>query len=158
MVAQASRPHIHATVERIWNLLSEVYSTNSSLWTFEDDRRKPRAAELIIAAWKAQEARLLGATRPSHNYQKPALVASLETMMLAGGPVEVDTDDQTAHDSNDTGPGFPLRNQADHTTRSQNALESASDLENAANLSLDLDALFDPALGDIDWSFWGSWD
>ncbi|KAK5999846.1 hypothetical protein QM012_004934 [Aureobasidium pullulans] len=40
--------------QRIWDLLSDLYTYNKNLLELSEDRRKLHAAELIISAWKAR--------------------------------------------------------------------------------------------------------
>lgn len=42
--------------QRIWDLLSDLYTWNKSLLELSEDRRKLHAAELITNAWKARQA------------------------------------------------------------------------------------------------------
>jgi hypothetical protein len=42
--------------QRIWDLLSDLYTYNKPLLELSEDRRKLHAAELIINAWKARQA------------------------------------------------------------------------------------------------------
>jgi hypothetical protein len=42
--------------QRIWDLLSDLYTYNKPLLELSEDRRKLHAAELIIHAWKARQA------------------------------------------------------------------------------------------------------
>ena len=41
--------------QRIWDLLSDLYTYNKDLLDLSEDRRKLHAAELIINAWKARQ-------------------------------------------------------------------------------------------------------
>jgi hypothetical protein len=42
--------------QRIWDLLSDLYTYNKPLLELSEDRRKLHAAELIVNAWKARQA------------------------------------------------------------------------------------------------------
>jgi hypothetical protein len=42
--------------QRIWDLLSDLYTYNKPLLELSEDRRKLHAAELITNAWKAHQA------------------------------------------------------------------------------------------------------
>lgn len=42
--------------QRIWDLLSDLYTYNKPLLELSEDRRKLHAAELITNAWKARQA------------------------------------------------------------------------------------------------------
>ncbi|KAL9109897.1 MAG: hypothetical protein Q9227_005420 [Pyrenula ochraceoflavens] len=96
VLVEASRQHETAKTNRIWGLLSDLYSTNSTLWELSEDRRKAQAAELVITAWKARQNKL------DHQLQKPDFVANLETrlaehrLLLQGGAVKQETNESVA--------------------------------------------------------------
>lgn len=51
--------------QRIWELLSDLYTYNKNLLELSEDRRKLHAAELIIKAWKARQMANPSAPTPS---------------------------------------------------------------------------------------------
>ncbi|THX15404.1 hypothetical protein D6D13_02061 [Aureobasidium pullulans] len=60
--------------QRIWDLLSDLYTYNKNLLELSEDRRKLHAAELITSAWKARH------TADPSAY-KPACVSILEPLL-----------------------------------------------------------------------------
>lgn len=60
--------------QRIWDLLSDLYTYNKNLLELSEDRRKLHAAELITSAWKARHT-----ADPSAH--KPACVSILEPLL-----------------------------------------------------------------------------
>ncbi|THX94641.1 hypothetical protein D6D02_10090 [Aureobasidium pullulans] len=60
--------------QRIWDLLSDLYTYNKNLLELSEDRRKLHAAELITSAWKARQ------TADPSAY-KPACVSILEPLL-----------------------------------------------------------------------------
>ncbi|MCJ1379801.1 hypothetical protein MMC17_002904 [Xylographa soralifera] len=155
VLVEARRQFDTPEAERIWALLSDVYTANSSLSELQEDRRKSYVVELMIVAWRARENFLverqqhqLGTYRPP---QKPAFLVDLENRLLkyieAGKPEgptkrklgEVETRDPTpikklAPPAGTQGRDLPM----DNTTFSQ------FDLDTFAEVNFDA----------IDWSFW----
>ncbi|THW78378.1 hypothetical protein D6D17_10164, partial [Aureobasidium pullulans] len=60
--------------QRIWDLLSDLYTYNKNLLELSEDRRKLHAAELITSAWKARQ------TADPSAY-KPTCVSILEPLL-----------------------------------------------------------------------------
>ncbi|TIA36941.1 hypothetical protein D6C79_08191 [Aureobasidium pullulans] len=60
--------------QRIWDLLSDLYTYNKNLLELSEDRRKLHAAELITSAWKARQ------TADPSAY-KPACVSILQPLL-----------------------------------------------------------------------------
>lgn len=63
-------------IKAAWALLADLYEAAAFLKDFALDQRRLRAAELVLAAWKAC------ASKPVVNgMQKPALITELETIV-----------------------------------------------------------------------------
>ena len=77
VLVEASRQNDSSRTREIWDLLSDLYATNSFLSELSEDRRRSHAASLIINAWKAQ-------SKPdsNHHLTKPGFVSALETQVL----------------------------------------------------------------------------
>ena len=67
--------------DKLWVLLHNLYGTHSTLSDFPDDMRKPSAARLVVAAWKARESH-----RPQSGSPKPAFVSNLEAQLAVKEP------------------------------------------------------------------------
>jgi len=80
--------------QRIWDLLSDLYTYNKNLLELSEDRRKLHAAELIINAWKARQAADPSAYTPMCvSVLEPLLaerhaVATGSQIEVAGQPLE----------------------------------------------------------------------
>lgn len=62
----------------LWNLLDDVYAAHPDLVDFTHDRRRIHAAELVVAAWNAQQG------RPSpQRLEKPQCVNDLSRRLTA---------------------------------------------------------------------------
>ncbi|KAI5264013.1 hypothetical protein E4T47_08875 [Aureobasidium subglaciale] len=60
--------------QRIWDVISDLYTYNKNLLELSEDRRKHHAAELIIKAWKAR-------AQADPSAFKPSCVAVLESLL-----------------------------------------------------------------------------
>ncbi|KAI5196002.1 hypothetical protein E4T39_07980 [Aureobasidium subglaciale] len=60
--------------QRIWDVISDLYTYNKNLLELSEDRRKHHAAELIINAWKARY-------QADPFAQKPSCVSVLESLL-----------------------------------------------------------------------------
>lgn len=63
-------------VEAAWALLTDLYGAAAFLKDFAIDKRRLRAAELVLAAWKACACKSAAA-----GMQQPALITELETIV-----------------------------------------------------------------------------
>lgn len=124
-----------------WELLGKLYKWDSHLSRFTGDRRKPRAAEMILNAWQAYEKSYTEdlCTRP----QRPEFLTRLEALLVASkGPV-LDTDCQP--------PGNVPSPIMDADQLYGEAGDTAAD-NWAMGLAFDVDPT------DVDWSFWSNWE
>lgn len=56
MIVEVTQLKGSPKAQRIWDLLSDLYTYNKPLLELSEDRRKLHAAELIVNAWKARQA------------------------------------------------------------------------------------------------------
>ncbi|KAL8868028.1 MAG: hypothetical protein Q9174_005263 [Haloplaca sp. 1 TL-2023] len=132
VLVEASQQSDPEKSQRIWDLLSGLYTTNSTLFQFHEDRRISHAASLVSTAWKTCEKR-------SHT-PKPDFVTRLETQLEAyrrqikEGETEISTENLSAER-----PFEPLTPETMGSGQDPNAM-------------------FDLNFQDIDWSFWSSID
>ena len=122
-------------VQQIWDLLSDLYSANSALSEFSDDRRTSHAASLVVAAWKARQSRL-----GNQYLSKPDFVGELEFLLS-----KHHTRPALGTHVNPLQPGNPEPTAAPVTPVSFRTEQ-------------DSNAVFDLDFEDIDWSFWNSID
>ena len=141
--------------EKLWKLLSDVYTADSSLSELLDDRRKSYAVELMILAWNARENFLV--ERQQHQPetyrppQKPAFLVDLENRLPkqfgAGRP---------------EGPSKRKLDEAENLgpTTAKKAVPSADtrgrDLQTDSLIfsQFDQDIFVENNFDAIDWSFW----
>ncbi|MDI1489607.1 MAG: hypothetical protein OHK93_000804 [Ramalina farinacea] len=122
--------------QRIWDLLSDLYTANASLSELLEDRRRLHAARLVVTAWKA----CLNNPDTDRSLPNPDFVANLEARLsevstgLAPNIKAKDTPHETVGQSLD--PMIPEGFMAEQ----------------------DFSAAFDFDFPDIDWSFWNSID
>ncbi|KAJ5604682.1 hypothetical protein N7510_009836 [Penicillium lagena] len=126
--------------EETWELLGKLYLTNSHLSNFADDRRKPRAADMILSVWQTYEKSFSESrhTKP----QRPDFLKQLEALLMAGKVLAQNTDHQSL--SSTQGPVM------DASYLPEEAEKIPADYS-PMNLTFDLDPT------DIDWSFWSNW-
>ncbi|KAL8968213.1 MAG: hypothetical protein Q9183_002569 [Haloplaca sp. 2 TL-2023] len=137
VLVEASQQSDLEKSQRIWDLLSALYSINLTLSQFHEDRRISHAAELVSIAWRTCERRshTIGAS------PKPDFVMRLETQLEAyrrqmkQGESEVPTENLSS---------------ADRTFWPSTPETMGS--------GQDANAMFDLDFQDIDWSFWSSID
>lgn len=65
MIVEVTQLKGSPKAQRIWDLLSDLYTYNKNLLALSEDRRKLHAAELIIKAWKARQMADPSAPTPS---------------------------------------------------------------------------------------------
>lgn len=136
VLVEVSQQNDAGKVQQIWNLLSELYSANSSLSQLAEDRRNSHAAELVIAAWRAHQNKH-DSGKP---LSKPEFVTHLETLFS-------ESRDGSAEDNK------TKEVQQANTGRKFESMDSESFLP-----ELEADAIFDLDFQDVDWSFWNSFD
>lgn len=112
----------------LWDLLASVYATNPHLLEFADDRRRPHAAEHVIAAWKAQARRFAG-----QGLEKPVMISEVERKLMA----------YRAELDGDAGQDADLGNRLHEPF-----------VADAGVAEEDFDFDFGMDLQDIDWGFW----
>ncbi|KAL9616876.1 MAG: hypothetical protein Q9160_008298 [Pyrenula sp. 1 TL-2023] len=136
VIVEASRQNDTSKTERIWALLSELYSTNPSLSQLSKDRRRSYAAGLIVNAWKARQNKL----EVSEKQPTPDFVTQLDAQLAdcwAEATHKLSTEEVQQEGGRQSGEDL--------------ALESfLTDQEFNAMFNLDFQ--------DIDWSFWSSID
>lgn len=134
VVIEATQPNEESTIERIWDLLIQLYSLSLTLWQFADDHRRPHAAGMILHAWKVREEKHTGPLP----LLKPHFLHQLETDLLTY---------QSRH------PSIANANPSQHraeTAKVESSAEQPYPTEQDFNIPWDLD------FQDIDWSFWTS--
>lgn len=136
VVVEASHQNDPSKTQCIWDLLSNLYSTNSTLSRLSEDRRRPHAAELVVAAWKARQN-----TSTSHQHlPQPECLAHLEAKLS-----EYRT--ELAQSKNA------------HAARQEDIEQKPEPISSEQLFAeQDVDAIFDLDFQDIDWSFWSSID
>ncbi|KAJ9652813.1 hypothetical protein H2198_007943 [Neophaeococcomyces mojaviensis] len=136
VLVEAAQQDDASKTQRIWDLLSDLYSTNSTLSQLADDRRKFHAAELVVAAWKARQ------NNPNldQHLSKPEFVTHLETQfpecrtgLAQNSSAKVVQDGSAGQRVEPVTPDSFLAEQ-------------------------DVDAVFDLDFQDIEWAFWSSID
>ena len=136
VLVEALQQNDVSMVQRIWDVLTDIYATNPALSKLSEDRRYFRASEMVIAAWRSREVR----AKSEETLSKPGFVAHLETRLLEYSTKHVQ--------SNSTNSALRLG--------SENVTDSAT---TGPFLSeVDMDAFIDLDFQDIDWSFWNSSD
>ena len=95
VLVEARRNFDKSIAERIWALLSRLYTTNPTLLEIMEDRRKSYAVELMLVAWKTCETYCA--------LQKPAFLVDLETKLTGttdgAASSKRKLDEAGAHDS-----------------------------------------------------------
>ena len=140
--------------DKIWALLSDVYTVNSSLLELDEDRRKSYAAELTLAAWKAREDFLTRRQRRQPDtfrpLQRPTFIAELENKLSdfirLGNPLGPNKRKPDQAELLDTAP----TKRSVPTTGTQGFESSGDNLLS----QLDLDTIAYIDFDNIDWSFW----
>lgn len=127
--------------EDTWDLLEGLYTTNTHLSRFTDDRRKLRAAELIRTVWQAYESSYI--ERHQTKPQRPVFFSNMETLLNAGKRHASNTEDPLSSNTNLAANG------------DRNLLSGSFDEANGAEYPA-MDSLLDLDLTDIDWSFWSN--
>ncbi|KAL8969387.1 MAG: hypothetical protein Q9183_002020, partial [Haloplaca sp. 2 TL-2023] len=136
VLVEASQQSDLEQSQRIWDLLSALYSINPTLSQFHEDRRISHAAGLVSTAWRTCEKR----SHPIDTTAKPDFVVRLETQLEAyrrqmkQGESEVPTEKLSANRTFE-----PLTPET-------------------MGSGQDVNAMFDLDFQDIDWSFWSSID
>ena len=133
LLVEASHQDDPGKVQRIWDLLSDLYSANDSLSQLSEDRRRSHAAALLVAAWKSR----IHKSSSEHSFQTPMFVVNLEKRLREAQMEAART----------SGAGPPQ--QAD--THVSAEPELGMTLEG-------LNPVFELDFQDIDWSFWSSMD
>ena len=116
--------------QRIWDLLSELYTNNLNLSQLSEDKRKFHAAELVVAAWRARQ-------NQSSFSLKPAFVNELERRLTACKTSTVQTSSASI-------PAQEVEQLPGPNTPESFFAEQ------------DLNAILGLDLPDIDWAFWGN--
>jgi hypothetical protein len=125
--------------EDTWDLLDRLYTTNPHLSRFTDDRRKPRAAELIRTAWQAYENSY--GERHQTTPRPPAFLAKLDILLDVG----------KSHAQNRE---FPLPSTPSLAAKNgEDVLPRSLDED---KVDYPMNPLLDLDLADIDWSFWSN--
>lgn len=150
VITDASRRVASPEADIIWGTVGRLFSLNPELSYLSDDRRKPRAAEMVLAAWTSFENSSIerGMDRP----RRPDFLDDLEKLLLEGG----------THHESETVPS-EVRNlphpvsQGDMQNSETGAEPGFGDGNmnvnyNIVNNFLNLDA------SEIDWSFWSQWE
>lgn len=136
VLVEASQQADTGKTERIWSLLSELYSTNPGLSQLSSDRRRSYAAELIVRTWKARQNKL----ESNQRQPTPDFVTQLDAQLLefrAEAPQKFSTEELQLDGVRQSGEDAALESfSADH----------------------DFNAIFNLDFQDIDWSFWSSID
>lgn len=150
MVTGFSRHRHIPEARNTWELLSEIYSHDTNLTDFSEDPRKPRAVEMVLAAWKEYEIEC--AKKPHQSQpQRPAFLTTLENLLVQRSNSQTGTTADSNQQKSQSG-DFDSVNHAFHdsgVSRSQ---------EDSALVEYDqMYANFDSLLSDIDWSFWSNW-
>lgn len=136
VLVEASQQNDESKTQRMWDLLSELYSTNPTLSRLAEDRRRYHAAELIVAAWKARQSR----SNSNQSLPKPDFVTHLETLLP-------DPSIDSAQKPNKTAAQLGDAAQHAEPVTPQSFLAEQ-----------DIDADFSLDFQDIDWAFWSSID
>lgn len=134
VLVEASRENDILKAHETWNLLANVYATNSSLFQLSEDRRRHHAAELVVAAWKTWQHK----RGPSAQYTpSPHFVIQLEAE-LASFRSDSDQEDTSA------------------VHQRQDATANLAPITPESIMVENVDFTFDMDFQDIDWSFWSS--
>ncbi|ETS85230.1 hypothetical protein PFICI_03255 [Pestalotiopsis fici W106-1] len=118
--------------QRVWTVLSDLYTTNTSLLEFVEDRRRLHAAELTVAAWKSCKTK----GTVDRDAPKPEFVRDLEDRLarfMATSTEVAAAQDMGRHEE-------PV----------------ATDAPQSFSLEDEADGLFDLNFEDIDWAFWNN--
>ena len=137
ILVEASQQTVEPKAQRIWDLLSNLYSSNAFLVEISEDRRRVHAAELVVAAWKAREHKTARNLCPP----KPAFVTILENQLKIQHTKSGQKRDADAAQLDDAKPG---------------SVQLPSDELFPEQKEADFD--FNLDFQDIDWSFWSSID
>ncbi|KAK5080665.1 hypothetical protein LTR05_008369 [Lithohypha guttulata] len=133
VIVEVLQQQDEARTERLWSLLADLYSANTTLSDLTRDRRKHHMAKLIVSAWKARQDRSSSGTSSA----TPTFITDLESRLSAFR----------------AGNG---QNHTDTTMQQQNTVQPFDPtLSDSYLASLDTDT-FDFDLQDIDWSYWSS--
>ena len=76
MIVEVTQLKASPKAQRIWDLLSDLYTYNKNLHELSEDRRKFHAAELIVKAWKARQT-------ADSSARTPLCVSILEPLLSA---------------------------------------------------------------------------
>lgn len=118
--------------QRVWTVLSDLYTINTSLLEFLEDRRRLHAAELTVAAWKSCKSK----GTVNRDAPKPEFVRDLEDRLT----------------------NFMARSTDAAGSQNRGRTEEPAVTDNAQSIFLDneSDGLFDLNFEDIDWAFWNN--
>lgn len=111
-------------LKEAWNLVESLYSTAEFLSDFSGDKRRIRAAELIISAWNACE------SRPDlHGWARPEFIYKLET-------------------------GIQQINSADAEENHERNHQEATVVDDPAGGDISFSDFLELDFAEIEWSFW----
>lgn len=138
ILVEVSQQSVPAKIERIWNLLAQLYAANTSLLELADDRRKLHAARLVVAAGQACQTK----SNIHKSSSMSILIIDLESRLAQIAP----TNEQAVKPNQSYEVGTDLDN--------------TSTITQAVPIEQDVDAVvsFDFDFEDIDWEFWNSID
>ena len=135
VLVEMSQRHVSSKAQRIWDLLSGLYTSNASLSELLEDRRRLHAARLVVAAWKARQNK-----SDTDRTLPPDFIANLETRLSEG--------------STGLAPNIKAKETPQESV--EKSLEPM--IPEGFVAEQDFSALFDFDFPDIDWSFWNSID
>lgn len=144
VITEASRRVASPEADEIWELVSRLFSVNPDLSHFSDDRRKPRAAEMVLAAWTSYEQS--SAANGMEKPERPSFLDSIEKLLNEGGlPADFES---VPH-------GVPHASHQSGVQPTNNELPVFGDGE-AIDDNI-VNTLFNFDVNEIDWSFWSQW-
>ena len=154
VLIEARRQSDTPRADRIWLLLSDIYTANPSLSEMLEDRRKAYAVELMIVAWRARENFLFERQQRQQDIsrlpQKPAFLDDLENRLLKYmGPGRSEGASKRRLGEADTLGSTPAKKAVPAGGSQAHNLP----VDDMALSQLDLDAFAELDFDAIDWSF-----
>lgn len=143
VITESSRYRERPGLRPSWDLLGEIYTDNPFVSEFNEDPRKLRAAEMVLAAWKAYEADYVKNNRRS-NLPRPAFLEDLKRS-VASKRSSMNTANKSSSGDTQVKQSSGNMESTDSTSRDQ-----SSSIIDENNL---VDTDWNSILSDIDWSF-----
>ena len=136
LLVEMSQGNDSSKTQRIWDLLSSLYTANASLSELLEDRRRLHAARLVVVAWKARPNK----SDTDRSLPNPEFVLNLEARLSEGST------------------GIAPNIKAKETPQESVGQSLDPIIPEGFMAEQDFSAVFDFDFPDIDWSFWNSID